>query len=158
MCRQCRRAPPDRTRAAFRSRRHRALRSTRVRHWPNSPARMARHIRLTRLLDDPLRASHDRVARADASALWLSQITGERLFSNSIAAMLRKLGNKAALPHGLTCHTFRRTCATELLRNGAHPEMVRMMLGHSSLNTLAQYLRVTINDIKSMHENSNPGQ
>jgi site-specific recombinase XerD len=44
-----------------------------------------------------------------------------------------------------------------MLRNGAHPEMVRRFLGHGSMKTLAQYLDVTISDIRGTHAKSRPG-
>jgi site-specific recombinase XerD len=94
----------------------------------------------------------------EETALWLSHNTGEPLFADGVTFALRKLGKQAGLPQALTCHVFRRTCATAILRNGAHPEMVKTMLGHSSLKSLAQYLRVTIQEIKRMHAHSKPGR
>ncbi|MCK5802715.1 MAG: tyrosine-type recombinase/integrase, partial [Lentisphaeria bacterium] len=94
----------------------------------------------------------------DCPALWISRRTRRGLTDDGIARIIKKLGRHAALPHTLTCHVFRRTCATEMLRNGAHPEMVRMLLGHSSLKNLAQYLCINIADIRRMHRRSNPGK
>jgi site-specific recombinase XerD len=45
-----------------------------------------------------------------------------------------------------------------MLRNGAHPEQIRAMLGHADLKTLSQYLQVGLADLKAMHEKSNPGK
>ena len=45
-----------------------------------------------------------------------------------------------------------------MLRGGAHPVQVQMLLGHATLTTLGQYLRVTIRDLIQTHRSSNPGK
>jgi len=94
----------------------------------------------------------------DSSALWISLLTARALTDEGIAQVFERIGQQAALRRNLTCHVFRRTCATQMLRNGAHPETVRMLLGHSTMKNLAQYLNITIGDIRSMHKASNPGK
>jgi len=96
--------------------------------------------------------------RPDNPALWLSYRDGKALRHDATGQFFRCLGKKAGLKKPLTCHVLRRTCATALLRNGAHPEMVRMLLGHSSLKTLAQYLNISIRDVFDLHRRSNPGK
>ena len=94
----------------------------------------------------------------DIDALWISNNTGRKLSDDGIAQLLKSIGKTAGLSQNLTCHVLRRTCATEMLRNGAHPEMVKRMLGHNSMKTLTQYLQVTIKDIRNMHKNSRLGK
>ena len=94
----------------------------------------------------------------DTEALWISNHTGKKLSDDGIAQVLKQIGKVAGLSQNLSCHVFRRTCASEMLRNGAHPEMVKRMLGHNSMKTLSQYLQVTINDIRNMHKNSRLGK
>jgi site-specific recombinase XerD len=56
----------------------------------------------------------------------------------------------------ITAHTFRRSCATELIRNGANMYHVKELLGHESLDTLRHYAKLTINDLKKTHKKCHP--
>jgi|GEM_PF-3533126 len=56
----------------------------------------------------------------------------------------------------ITAHTFRRSCATELLRGGANMCHVKDLLGHSTLNTLKHYAKLTIMDLKKSHAKCHP--
>ena len=49
-------------------------------------------------------------------------------------------------------HKFRRTCATNALRNGMPIEMVSRMLGHSNIGTTQIYLDLNDDQMKLMHE------
>lgn len=49
-------------------------------------------------------------------------------------------------------HKFRRTCATNALRNGMPIEMVSKMLGHEQLSTTQIYLDISDDSLKYMHE------
>ena len=57
----------------------------------------------------------------------------------------------------ITPHALRRACATQMLRNGAHPVQIQMLLGHADLRNLSQYLKVTITEMRAAHERSGPG-
>ena len=63
---------------------------------------------------------------------------------------------RASLDANVTPHTFRRSCATELLRAGANMYHVKELLGHENLNTLRHYARLTITDLKKTHEKCHP--
>ena len=52
----------------------------------------------------------------DTEALWISNNTAKKLSDDSIAQLLKSIGKTAGLSQNLTCHIFRRTCATEMLR------------------------------------------
>jgi integrase/recombinase XerD len=56
----------------------------------------------------------------------------------------------------ITPHTFRRSCATELIRGGANIYHVKELMGHETLNTLRHYTRLTILDLKKTHEKCHP--
>jgi site-specific recombinase XerD len=43
----------------------------------------------------------------------------------------------------MTAAGMRRTCAVHRWQAGAHPLELQLLLGHASLQTLCQYLRVT---------------
>jgi integrase/recombinase XerD len=63
---------------------------------------------------------------------------------------------KAGLPDHVTPHTLRRSCTTELLRGGAGMYHVKELLGHTSLDTLKHYARLTITDLRKTHEKCHP--
>jgi integrase/recombinase XerD len=56
----------------------------------------------------------------------------------------------------VTCHTFRRSCTTELIRNDANLYHVKELLGHSSLETLQPYTKLTIADLRKTHAKCHP--
>ena len=95
--------------------------------------------------------------RLDQEALWLGK-EGQRLGPQSILAQIRRHARAAGIKTTITPHTLRRACATHMLRGGAHPVQVQMLLGHATLTTLGQYLRVTIRDLIQTHRSSNPGK
>jgi DNA primase catalytic core len=74
-----------------------------------------------------------------------------RAFLKSVHIHSRRMGYDDVSPH-----TFRRSCATELVRSGANMYHVKELLGHESLDTLKHYTNLTINDLKKTHEKCHP--
>jgi len=60
------------------------------------------------------------------------------------------------LPTRVTAHTFRRSCATELVRGNANLYHVKQLLGHASLASLRPYVDLTINDLRKTHAKCHP--
>jgi integrase/recombinase XerD len=56
----------------------------------------------------------------------------------------------------VTCHTFRRSCTTELIRNDANLYHVKDMLGHESIDALKPYIKLTIADLRKTHAKCHP--
>ena len=56
----------------------------------------------------------------------------------------------------VTPHTFRRSCATELLKADANMYHIKELLGHESLDTLKHYAKLTIVDLKKTHRKCHP--
>lgn len=50
----------------------------------------------------------------------------------------------------VTPHKLRHTCATDLLKEGAHLVSIQKLLGHKSLTTTQIYLHITITDLKEL--------
>ncbi len=92
----------------------------------------------------------------DMKAAFLDR-RGRRLSYDALAQLVRACAARAGLD-GLhvTAHTFRRSCATELLRGGANMYHVKDLLGHETLNTLKHYVNLTILDLKKTHERCHP--
>jgi len=95
--------------------------------------------------------------RPAGRALWIGSY-GKPLSDPAVRVQIRKHAASAGIPPPLSPHSLRRACATHMLRNGAHPEQIRVLLGHADLKTLSQYLQVSLKDLKAMHERSNPGK
>jgi len=93
--------------------------------------------------------------RLDIQALWIGAY-GQPMQASAVAAAVRLLARRAGLGC-LSPHAIRRACATHMLRLGAHPVQIQFLLGHAGLNTLSQYLRVTIADMRRMHRATKPG-
>ncbi len=94
---------------------------------------------------------------AAPEALWLDRNrTG--LGAAGLGHAIAKYARAAGLSTPANIHTLRRTCATALLRNGAHPVVVAQLLGHADLNSLSHYLQTTITDLLKAHSQSKPGQ
>jgi len=90
-------------------------------------------------------------------ALWIGRY-GRPISAQAIRVQIRTHASSAGIAPPLSPHSLRRACATHMLRNGAHPEQIRAMLGHADLKTLSQYLQVGLADLKAMHQKSNPGK
>lgn len=94
--------------------------------------------------------------RIDEEALWVGR-GGRKMGGAGIRVAVQRYATAAGIKTPITPHTLRRACVTHMLRRGAHPVQLQMLLGHSSLETLGQYLRVTVMDLKATHRRSRPG-
>jgi integrase/recombinase XerD len=76
----------------------------------------------------------------------------------SIRAFIREYRIKAGIKKPVSPHTFRRSCATHLLQQGADIRYIQKLLGHSSLKTTQIYTKVMPVDIKETHSKTHPGK
>ena len=88
-------------------------------------------------------------------ALFLDKF-GKRLPYHTLRRLVHAFAEKRGVPVNVTPHTFRRSCATELLRAGAGMYHVKDLLGHESLETLRHYAKLTIRDLKKEHQRGHP--
>ncbi len=89
--------------------------------------------------------------------LWINS-EGRKVRAVSYQKTLQNHAKKANLEGKITGHSLRRACATHMLQNGANPVQIQMLLGHATLKHLSQYLKLTITEIKAMHERSKLGK
>ena len=93
--------------------------------------------------------------RPPSDAFWLDP-RKKALNLRSVCKIVSSCAGQAGLT-AVDTHTLRRTCATQLLRGGAHPAVVAQILGHTGLRSLSHYLRTTITDLQKSHNQSKPG-
>lgn len=94
--------------------------------------------------------------KADHWALWISS-NGNRIGINSLNFLLLGYCRQAGIKT-VSTHQIRRLVATEMLRNGANPMMIQHLLGHSTMQILSSYLKITITDLKKTHKQTLSGK
>jgi integrase/recombinase XerD len=81
---------------------------------------------------------------------------GGPLSKNVVWELVKKYAKAAKIPKNVHPHTFRHTCATQMLRNKANIRAVQELLGHSSLDSTQVYTHVSITDLKEIHKSCHP--
>lgn len=92
-----------------------------------------------------------------AERLFFSQMR-RPLHPQMLYYLVRQSRSKAGLPHTVSTHSLRHTCATEMLRGGASIRHVQEMLGHSKITTTQVYTRVVPIDLKKVHAKTAPSE
>ena len=88
-------------------------------------------------------------------ALFLTN-RGPALTWNAIRANINDYRKKAGIRKTVGLHTFRRSCATHMLQQGADIRYIQELLGHKYLKTTQVYTRVMPVDVKKTHETTHP--
>jgi site-specific recombinase XerD len=83
--------------------------------------------------------------------------TGRPMTDTSVRELLRKYREQAGISTPVSPHTFRRTCATHLLQQGADIRYIQQLLGHRHLRTTQFYTHVSPKDVKATHSQTHPG-
>ena len=76
---------------------------------------------------------------------------------NTIRTALFHYKKAAGIEKTASPHSFRRSCATHLLQQGADIRYVQKLLGHRHIRTTQIYTRVYPIDLKETHEQCHPG-
>ena len=86
--------------------------------------------------------------------LWFTKpemvVEDQAADKGTIEQIVRSLGRKCGVK--AYPHKFRRTCATNALKNGMPVEMVSKMLGHDNIGTTQIYLDINDDDMAAMHK------
>ena len=93
----------------------------------------------------------------DEQAMWLTTQRA-RMTVSALNGALRRCSIRAKLKRTMQVHQIRRLVATEMLRNGAHPVQIQHLLGHSTMKSLSDYLKITITDLRMTHSQSKVGK
>ncbi len=91
----------------------------------------------------------------ESKALFINRLR-KRLQYRALLDLVHKYTDPTDIKENVTPHMFRRSCTTELVRNGANLYHVKDILGHESLETLKHYTKLTITDLKKTHRKCHP--
>ena len=94
--------------------------------------------------------------KLDPGFLFLTQ-HGNPFNRKSINKFVMKpIGRKSMVKKDITVYSFRHSIATHLLQRKVDVAYIAELLGHRSLNTTQQYLKIEIGDLKRMHSLYHP--
>jgi integrase/recombinase XerD len=119
-----------------------------------------RNVPLTRAAAEAVEAylASERPAMRGArkSPLLFLARRGGKMYDSHLNDVVSKCAFKAGVKKHVTCHTFRHSVATHLLKGGADIRHIQMLLGHSSLQTTERYTRVEVSDLKAVMKRAHP--
>ena len=95
-----------------------------------------------------------RIRRDNSPALFVTT-EGDRLGYNGLREILRRRARQAGIKEP-TLHQFRRAFALNFLRNGGDVYSLQRLMGHSSLEILRRYLKLTDQDTQAAHAKYSP--
>ena len=82
--------------------------------------------------------------------------SGLPLKGQSVRGFIRIYRLAAGITTAVSPHTFRRSCATHLVQQGADIRYVQKLLGHADLKTTQIYTRLAPMDVKQTHQCTHP--
>lgn len=97
-----------------------------------------------------------RIRGACTSPYLFLGLRGGRLYSSALCDLIAAATTRAGVDRHATCHTFRHSAATHLLKGGADIRHIQQLLGHTSLATTERYTRVEISDLKEVLRRAHP--
>jgi integrase/recombinase XerD len=107
-------------------------------------------------LENYIKVIRPELLRAHQSDRLFVSLRGRPISKNAVDALVQKYARLAKVEKHVTCHLWRHTCATHLLKNRANLRHVQEILGHRSLATTERYLHLTITDLKEAHRRFHP--
>lgn len=102
-----------------------------------------------------LREARPKIEASDRQALFLSY-SGRRINTEAVWKTVKKYAFEAGIRKPVTPHSFRVTCATLMLRNGADIRYVQEQLGHKRITSTQIYTRLMPCDLKIIHARCHP--
>jgi integrase/recombinase XerD len=110
---------------------------------------------------EALQAQSDELV--DDGVLFLAR-HGQGMRPAQLSGIVKHAIERAALERfqnthpNAACHLLRHACATHMLENGADIRFIQALLGHAALTTTEVYTRVSIQQLKAVHERTHPAR
>lgn len=82
--------------------------------------------------------------------------SGRPLKPDAMNIIVGRWSNAAGIEKKLSPHALRRSCATEMIRNGANPSDVKDLLGHDDFSSLGPYVKLVAADLKEAQAKYHP--
>jgi integrase/recombinase XerD len=121
--------------------------------------RRDRRVPLTRVAAEALDLYHakarGKLVRREKRFLFL-QNRGSRMDSGTLNRIVRKYAAAARVKKRVSCHTFRHSVATHLLKGRADIRHIQALLGHASLATTQRYTHVELQDLQKVIRRAHP--
>jgi integrase/recombinase XerD len=118
-----------------------------------------RHVPLTRAACQAIERyqlkGRPRLVRQRCRYLFLGN-WGGKLTRGMLSLIVRHWTQAAGLSKHVTCHVFRHSVATHLLKGHADIRHIQVLLGHASLGTTERYTRVELQDLKQVIRRAHP--
>jgi site-specific recombinase XerD len=84
------------------------------------------------------------------------QNRGSRMDNSTLNRIVHQRAAEAGIKKHVTCHTFRHSVATHLLKGRADIRHIQALLGHASLATTQRYTHVELRDLKEVIRRAHP--
>jgi len=81
---------------------------------------------------------------------------GVQCRDSTLNVMIQNYARQAGVKKRVTCHTFRHSVATHLLKGRADIRHIQVLLGHRSLQSTERYTRVEIQDLREVVRRAHP--
>jgi integrase/recombinase XerD len=88
--------------------------------------------------------------------LFVGERRGRRMHRAAVDRLVKRWTRVAHVKKNVSCHTFRHSIATHLLRARADIRQIQALLGHADLSTTERYTHVAIQDLKRVIERAHP--
>lgn len=93
---------------------------------------------------------------AKRSALLFLSPRGFPLRASTANDIVHAWTKEAGIKRTITCHTFRHSVATHLLKGGADIRHIQALLGHASLQATERYTHVEVSDLMEVIRRAHP--
>lgn len=93
---------------------------------------------------------------AKRGALLFMSPRGGVLHASTANDIVHAWAKKARIKRTVTCHTFRHSVATHLLKGGADIRHIQALLGHASLQATERYTHVEVSDLMEVIRRAHP--
>jgi integrase/recombinase XerD len=81
---------------------------------------------------------------------------GKQMDPESLSVLVKRCTKLAKIQKKVTCHTFRHSFCTSLLKNNAKLRHIQLLAGHKTLITTEKYLNLTLNDLRDAVKKFHP--